>query len=75
MPRPLWSGSLTFGLVSVPVHLETATRSHRQGFHLLHQADHARLQRRMFCPEHKKYVHPEHMLRGGQVRDRAGVGA
>lgn len=63
----IWSGLLTFGLVSMPVTMVTAVRSRRSSFHLLHRTDHSRLQRRMYCPEHGTYVHPEHMLRGAEV--------
>lgn len=33
MARPVWSGSLTFGLVTLPVRLYTATDSHTLHFH------------------------------------------
>src|SRR3954470_4376361 len=33
MPRPVWSGSISFGLVNVPVKLYGATESHRVAFH------------------------------------------
>ncbi|MCE5278112.1 MAG: Ku protein [Planctomycetaceae bacterium] len=63
----LWSGSVTFGLVAVPVALVPAAHSSRSAFHLLHRSDHSRLARRMFCPQHKTFVHPEHILRGYEV--------
>jgi DNA end-binding protein Ku len=31
--RPVWSGSISFGLVNVPIKLYTATESHRVAFH------------------------------------------
>ena len=36
MPRPLWSGSITFGLVTVPVKVYPAVRRHTVRFHQLH---------------------------------------
>jgi DNA end-binding protein Ku len=36
-------------------------------FHLLHDQDHARLQRRMVCSADGKEVHPEHMVRGYEI--------
>ncbi|HEX3697696.1 MAG TPA: Ku protein [Polyangia bacterium] len=33
MPRPIWSGSISFGLVNIPVRLHGATKSHRIAFH------------------------------------------
>ncbi|MCE5326943.1 MAG: Ku protein [Planctomycetaceae bacterium] len=63
----LWSGTVTFGLVAVPVAMVPAGQSRRTAFHLLHRSDHSRLSRRMFCPVHKTFVHPEHILRGYEV--------
>src|SRR5256885_11721200 len=38
-PRPVWSGSISFGLVNIPVRLFTAVREQRVAFHLLHDQD------------------------------------
>ncbi len=37
MPRPIWSGSISFGLVSVPVRMCSATESKELRFHFLHK--------------------------------------
>jgi DNA end-binding protein Ku len=39
MARPLWKGSISFGLVNIPVELHVAVRDHRPRFRLLHAAD------------------------------------
>src|SRR5213596_2638181 len=39
MPRALWKGSLTFGLVNIPIELHTAVRDHRPRFRMLHAKD------------------------------------
>ena len=39
MPRAIWSGALTFGLVNVPVKLFTAVTQKEVRFHLLHGKD------------------------------------
>jgi DNA end-binding protein Ku len=39
MPRALWKGSLSFGLVNIPVELHTAVRDHRPHFRMLHATD------------------------------------
>jgi len=50
MPRPLWKGSITFGLVTIPVNLYSAVeRSETLSFNLLHEKDHARIQNKRFC--------------------------
>ena len=38
-PRSLWSGSITFGLVNVPVRIYSAVHEHRLQFHLVHETD------------------------------------
>jgi len=39
MARPLWKGSLSFGLVSIPIELHTAVHDHRPKFRMLHARD------------------------------------
>ena len=39
MARPIWSGSISFGLVSVPVRMITATQSKELRFHFLDRRD------------------------------------
>jgi DNA end-binding protein Ku len=38
-PRALWSGSITFGLVNVPVRIYSAVHEHKLQFHLVHEPD------------------------------------
>jgi DNA end-binding protein Ku len=49
MPRPLWSGSLSFGLVNVPVQLVTAVRSQGFSFRQLHEKTHRPIEVKRFC--------------------------
>jgi DNA end-binding protein Ku len=51
MPRTLWSGSLSFGLVNVPIQLVSAARDLDFHFHQLHEKDTARIEQRRFCSE------------------------
>ncbi|HEX9415845.1 MAG TPA: Ku protein [Gaiellaceae bacterium] len=39
MPRPIWSGTINFGLVSVPVRMFSATESKELRFHFVHKDD------------------------------------
>jgi DNA end-binding protein Ku len=50
MPRAIWSGSISFGMVSIPVKLYGATESRDIRFHLLHATCGAKLQQRRWCP-------------------------
>lgn len=65
--RSIWTGAITFGLVTVPVKLYPAVREENISFHLLHDQDHARLKRRMVCSADEKEVHPEHMVKGFEI--------
>lgn len=65
--RSMWSGSISFGLVNIPVKLFVAIREKNIHFHMLHDQDHARLQRKMVCSADGKEVHPEHTVKGYEV--------
>jgi DNA end-binding protein Ku len=39
MPRSIWKGSISFGLVNIPIELHTAVRDHRPRFRMLHATD------------------------------------
>jgi DNA end-binding protein Ku len=56
MPRPLWTGSLSFGLVNVPVRLVSATRDLDLHFRQLHKKDHTPVETRRVCSEEEKEV-------------------
>ncbi len=50
-PRSVWNGTLTFGMVNVPVKLYTATESKTISFHEVHARDGARIEHRRICPK------------------------
>jgi DNA end-binding protein Ku len=49
MSRALWSGSLSFGLVNVPVQLVSAVSDLDYHFHQLHEKDNVPIEQRRFC--------------------------
>ena len=51
MPRPLWRGAISFGMVSIPIKLYTATEEKDVRFHMLHAKDMARVRQKLFCSE------------------------
>jgi DNA end-binding protein Ku len=63
-PRAIWSGTISFGLVSIPARLYTATESHDVHFHLLHKKDGVRLQNVRWCPKDQKAVPWDEVVRG-----------
>jgi DNA end-binding protein Ku len=69
MPRPLWSGSLSFGLVNVPVVLLTATRDLDLHFRQLHKKDNAPIEQRRYCSQDDAEVQWEEVGRGFELDD------
>src|SRR3954451_25456231 len=67
MPRSIWSGAISFGLVNVPVKLYTAVRKKDVRFHQLHEKDGVRIQQKRVCPEEDKEVPYEEIVKGYEV--------
>ena len=63
----IWSGTISFSLVAIPVQLVKAVDPGRVSFHLLHRKDYSPLARRMFCPEEGVMVSPEEIIRGYEI--------
>ncbi len=63
----IWSGTISFSLVAIPVRLVTALRPGRVSFHLLHRKEYSRLSRKLFCPEEEKMVPPDEIVRGYEI--------
>ena len=52
MPRPIWKGAISFGLVTIPVNLYSAIEGRETlAFHLLHKKDGSRIEQKRFCKE------------------------
>jgi DNA end-binding protein Ku len=64
MPRSLWRGSLSFGLVNVPVALVSAVRDLDVHFNQLHETTHARVEVHRVCTEDGEEVPFEEIGRG-----------
>lgn len=67
MPRAIWSGSLSFGLVNVPVKVVSATRQKDVRFNLLHEKDGGRIDMKRFCTIEEKEVPYEEIAKGWKV--------
>ncbi len=71
MPRAIWSGAISFGLVNVPIKLFTATSQKDVRFHQLHDKDGARIQQKRVCSKDGEEVPLEHIVKGYEVsRDK-----
>ncbi|MGW6026772.1 non-homologous end joining protein Ku [Streptomyces sp. NPDC055099] len=49
MPRPVWSGAISFGLVTIPIKVLPATENHSISFHQYHLEDMGRVRTRKIC--------------------------
>jgi len=67
MARSIWSGSISFGLVNVPVKLYTAVSRKTVHFHQLHDADGSRIQQRRFCAADGEEVPYENIVKGYEI--------
>jgi DNA end-binding protein Ku len=62
--RAISSGTISFGLVSVPVKLFSGTQAQNLSFHLLHEKDKSRLRQQYICATCGEVVDRDHMVRG-----------
>ena len=60
----VWRGSLSFGLLTVPIRLYPAARSEHIHFHQLHSTCLTRLKQPLYCPNHKRIVDRSEVVRG-----------
>ena len=67
MPRSIWKGVITFGMVSIPVKLYPATQDKDVHFHLLHQSDHSRISFKRFCITEDQEVPQEELVKAYEV--------
>ncbi|MDG9687881.1 Ku protein [Streptomyces sp. DH18] len=64
MPRPLWAGAISFGLVTIPVKVVSATEDHDVHFHL---ADMGRVRTRKVCEVDDQIVSQDEIGKGYEI--------
>lgn len=72
MPRSIWKGAISFGLVSIPVKLYTATESKDISFRQIHNDEcQSRIRQLRWCPVHEREVGYDEIVRGYEyTKDR-----
>jgi DNA end-binding protein Ku len=69
--RTIWNGSISFGLVSIPVGLALATKpAARQSdvsFRMLHRECRTPIKQKRWCPTHDREVGPDELVKGWEV--------
>jgi DNA end-binding protein Ku len=64
MPRSLWSGAITFGLISIPVKLYSSVQEKSLKFHMLHGEDGGRIKYKRVCDSCGKEVGWDDIVKG-----------
>ncbi len=64
MPRPIWRGAISFGMVSIPIKLYGSTDSKDITFHLLHKKCLSRIKQQRHCPVEEEVIEWNEVVRG-----------
>src|SRR6202163_3891397 len=68
MAASVWSGYLTFGLISMPVRLFSGARSSGISFNMLHRDDLQRVRQQYYCPADNRVVERSEIVKGYEFR-------
>jgi DNA end-binding protein Ku len=68
MPRALWTGSISFGLVNVPVRLYSAISEHKLQFHFVHEKDDSPIGYQKICKLEEKPVPDKEIVKAFEHR-------
>src|SRR5436305_13812355 len=68
MAASVWSGYLTFGLISMPVRLHSGARSSGISFNQLHRTDHHRVKQQLICPLDNTVLDRSEIVKGYEFR-------
>ena len=68
MASSVWSGYLTFGLISMPVRLFSGARGNHISFNMLHRPDHVRVKQQLWCPHDERVVERNEIVKGYEYR-------
>ncbi|MFD8477308.1 Ku protein [Streptomyces globisporus] len=67
MPRPLWTGAISFGLVTIPVKIVSATEDRDVHFHRVHLTDMGRVRTRKVCELDDQVVSQDEIGKGYEI--------
>jgi DNA end-binding protein Ku len=69
MPRSIWNGTITFGLIAVPIKVHSAVEDRSVHFHQVHAKDGARIKQRRVCAKEGKEVPYEQVAMGYEIKN------
>ena len=67
MPRSLWKGAVSFGMVTIPIKMYTATEEKDIAFNMLHKTDGERIKMQRFCPADEEVVEMSDIVKGYEI--------
>jgi len=65
--RTIWNGSISFGLVNIPIGLALATQRSDVAFRTLHRECSTPIKQKRYCPHHERDVEPDELVKGWEV--------
>src|SRR5947199_1553140 len=65
--RTIWNGSISFGLVNIPVGLALATQRQDVSFRTLHRECGKPIKQKRWCPVHEREVESDELVKGWEV--------
>jgi DNA end-binding protein Ku len=69
--RAIGSGTISFGLVSIPIRFYVATSSKQVSFNMLHEECGSRIKQQLYCPKDERVVGRDEIVKGYEVsKDR-----
>jgi DNA end-binding protein Ku len=68
MPRSIWNGTITFGLIAVPVKVHSATEDRTVHFHQVHADDGDRIEQKRICSKEGTEIPYKQVVKGYEVR-------
>jgi DNA end-binding protein Ku len=65
--RTIWNGSISFGLVNIPIGLALATQRNDVSFRTLHRECGTPIKQKRWCPFHEREVEADELVKGWEV--------
>jgi DNA end-binding protein Ku len=65
--RTIWNGSISFGLVNIPIGLAVATQRSDIAFRTLHRECGTPIKQKRWCPTHERDVEADELVKGWEV--------
>src|SRR5206468_1089771 len=66
--RSIGSGTISFGLVSIPIRMYVATHSEQLSFNMLHRECGTRIRQQLYCPRDERVVERSEIVKGYQFQ-------